>query len=198
MFCEFCSSQTFKSRHRRPNTELFQENVCMSIQKVTASSWGFCLRKQCLWVALEKPQTAQHLSPAIIQSLSTAVCPTVGGRQQLQWTYSGRRKCCSVLCCPPSIPPLFLAATWLYWKSFIHYHCCHGNKRGNPFHQPLRHTPSFHPFFLSLSISFPPCHHFLYLSVPSLVILLSSCLRQREDAAPSSINRAQLYGIKLL
>ncbi len=97
---EFCSSQTFKSRHRRPNTELFQENVCMSIQKVTASSWGFCLRKQCLWVALEKPQTAQHLSPTIIQSLSTAVCPTVGGRQQLQWTFQAEENaalCCAVL-----------------------------------------------------------------------------------------------------
>lgn len=55
---EFCSLQTFKSRH-----------VCVSIQKVTASSWGFCLHEQCLWVALEKKQTAQRLSPEIIQSL---------------------------------------------------------------------------------------------------------------------------------
>lgn len=167
---EFCSSQTFKSRH-----------VCVSIQKVTASSWGFCLHEQCLWVALEKKTNCSASFTCNYTVSSTAVCPTVGGRQQLQWTFSGRRKCCSVLCCPPSIPLLLLTATRLYWKSFIHYHCSHGNTRGTPFHQSLRHTPSFHPFSLSLSISFPPCHQFLYLSVQSLVILLSSCLSQRED-----------------
>lgn len=39
--------------------------------------------------------------------------------------------------------------------------------------------PSVPP--LSLLLSFPPSHYFLYLSVPSLVILLSSCLSQTTD-----------------
>lgn len=96
--------------------------------------------------------------------------------------------------CPPSpqpFPPSFFAAIRLYWKSFIRHHCCHGNKRGNPFHQPLRHTPSIR---LTLSLSLP---HFLYLSMLSPVILLSSCLSQCVQDAASSINTTLPYGFWL-
>jgi len=172
--CELCSSDIYcEALHY---SKVFQENVFMSSDDISASSWGFCFRKQCLWVAFIKKSHNCTISH------NTAVCPKVGEREQLQSHFREQEN---------PAPPLFKAVLSCSLQPIPHSYLTV---------LKIIHPPPLLPWQLEgksilsassshyilpppapLSRSFPTNHSFLYLSMLSRVILLSSCLSQRID-----------------
>lgn len=159
---------------------------------------GFvCVSSVC---GLLKKRSSQHLSPATIQTLTVQLSvPLWVDESNYDEHFQEREN---------AAPPLFTAVlscslqpiprSYLTVLKIIHpLPLLPWQQEGKSIssasssHSLLPFLPSLS---LPLSLSFPPGHHFLYLSMPSLVILLSSGLSQRidmqaADDAASSTNR---------